>query len=163
MEQLWTRLILPVGETRSATHPYARVEGFDYSHFAKYEIIESTTGETMKRHLEWMRSTLPFSKAAPDELRCIDAKRILTEERTFADSKSSLGLQLADIAASTLCRALNEHLRLPGWIPVSQLLIRKKTAPFIQLGKTAEQYRGLEPHAAMVWRTLDAKSKAMVI
>jgi len=163
MEQLWTTLILPVGESRSAMRPYAKVEGFDYSHFAKYEITESTADERMKRHLEWMRSALPFSKTAPDELHCIDAKRILTEERAFADSKSNLGLQLADIAASTLCRALNEHLQLPGWEPVSQLLIRKKTAPFIQLGKTAEQYRGLEPHAAMVWRTLDAKSKAMVI
>ncbi|MBI4443427.1 MAG: DUF3800 domain-containing protein [Acidobacteria bacterium] len=163
IEQLWSTLILPFGVSRSAKHPYAKVEGFDYSHFAKYEITESTADERMQRHLEWMRSALPFSMTAPDELHCIDAKRIWTEERAFADSKSNLGLQLADIAASTLCRALNDHLQLPGWESVSQILIRKKTAPFIQLGKTAKQYPVLEPHAAMVWRTLDAKSKAMVI
>jgi len=163
MEQLWATLVLLVGEARSATQPFAKVEGFDYSHFAKYEITESSADESMKRHLEWMRSALPFSKPPSGELRCIDAKRIWTEERTFADSKSNLGLQLADIAASTLCRALNDHLQLPGWEPVSQILIRKKTAPFIQLGKAAEQNCGLEPHAAMVWRTLDAKSKAMVL
>lgn len=163
MEQIWSTLIMPIGESESARHPYARVEGFDYSHFAKYEIDESTADEKMKRHLQWMRSTLPFAKAVPDQLRCIDAKRIWTEERSFADSKGNLGLQLADIAASTLCRALNDHLQLPGWEPVSQILIRKKTAPFIQLGKAAEQHCGLEQHAAMVWRTLDAKSKAMVL
>lgn len=163
MEQLWSTLILPFGEPRSAKHPHAKVEGFDYSHFAKYEIDESTADEKMKRHLQWMRSTLPFSKAVPDQLRCIDAKRIWTEERSFADSKGNLGLQLADIAASTLCRALNDHLQLPGWEPVSQILIRKKTAPFIQLGKAAEKDCGSEPHAAKVWRTLDAKSQPMVL
>jgi hypothetical protein len=161
MEQTWTALILPVGEAQSAQHGFARVEGFDYSHFAKYEITESTADEGMRRHLEWMRSTLPFSTAPPTELHCIDAKRILTEERAFADSQNNLGLQLADIAASTLCRAFNNHLQRTGWEPVSQILIRKKTAPFIQLGKAARQ-KGLERHAATVWRTLDAKGKAMV-
>lgn len=163
MEQLWTTLILPFGESQSARHPFAEVDGFDYRYFGKYEIAESTGDERMKRHLEWMRSALPFSEPAPDELRCIDAKRILNEERAFADSRSNLGLQLADIVASTLCRAYNRHLQLPGWEPVSLLLVRKRTAPFMQVGKAAEQYRGLEPHAAMVWRTLDARSKAMVI
>ena len=163
MEQLWSTLIMTVGESESARHPYARVEGFDYSHFAKYEIDESTADEKTKRHLQWMRSTLPFSKAVPDHLRCINAKRIWTEERSFADSKDNLGLQLADIAASTLCRALNDHLQLPGWEPLSQILIRKKIAPFILLGKAAEKDCGLEQHAEKVWRTLDAKSQPMVL
>ncbi len=117
----------------------------------------------MKRHLQWMRDTLPSSKTMPEQLRCINAKRIWTEERAFADSESDLGLQLADIAASTLCRALNGHLQQPGWEPISQILIRKKIAPFIQLGKAAEQRPSLETHAARVWRQLDAKSKAMVL
>ena len=163
MEQLWSTLIMPVGESESARHPYARVEGFDYSHFAKYEIDESTADKKTKRHLQWMRSTLPFSKAVPDHLRCINAKRVWTEERSLADSKDNLGLQLADIAASTLCRALNGHLQLPGWEPLSQILICKKTAPFIQLGKAAEKDCGLEQHAEKVWRILDAKSQPMVL
>jgi hypothetical protein len=57
MEHLWSTLILPIGESRSAQHPYAKVQGFDYSHFAKYEIEEATTDEKMKRHLQWMRDT----------------------------------------------------------------------------------------------------------
>src|SRR5262245_38966833 len=51
MEQLWSTLVLPFGEPRSALRPYARVEGFDYSHFSKYEIEEDTAGEEMRRHL----------------------------------------------------------------------------------------------------------------
>ena len=163
MEQLWSTLILPIGESESARHPYARVEGFDYSHFAKYEIDESTADEKTKRHLQWMRSTLPFSKAAPDHLRCINAKRIWTEERSFADSKDTLGLQLADIAASILSRALNGNLQPRGWKPISNLLIRKKDVPIVKLGKAAEQQSRLEPHSAKVWRILDANSKAMLL
>jgi hypothetical protein len=164
MEQLWSTLLLPIGESRSAQQPYAEVEGFDYTHFAKYEVDETTADERMQRHLKWMRETLPSSKPRPGPLRCIDAKRIWTEERAFEDSKNNLGLQLADIAATTLCRALNGNLQQPGWEPISQLLIRKKTAPFVQLGKAAAgQHPPLDPHAAKVWRTLDAKSQAMVL
>ena len=174
MEQLWSTLVLPFGETRSAQRPYARVEGFDYSHLAKYEIDESTTDNKRKRHLKWMRETLPFAKAVPDQLHCLDAKRIWTEELAFADSENNLGLQLADIAASILCRALNGNLQLRGWKPISNLLIRKKIAPmqttvkkrigpFVMLGKAAEQQSSLEPHGAKVWRILDANSKAMVL
>ncbi len=163
MEQMWTALVLPVGESRSAQQPFAKVEGFDCSHFAKYEISESTADEKMKRHLQWMRGALPFSKTPADNLLCIDAKRILSDERTFADSKSNLGLQLADIVASTICRAYNGHLQPAGWEPVSKLLVRKRIAPIMQIGKAAEDQRGVEAHAAAVWRTLDARSKAMVI
>jgi hypothetical protein len=163
MEQMWTALILPVGESQSARHGFARVDGFDYSHFSKYEITGSNADEGMKRHLEWMRNTLPFSKMPPAELRCIDAKGILTEERAFADSRDNLGLQLADVTASTLCRAFNGHLQQPGWEPVSHVLIRKKTAPFIRLGEAARREQGLERHAAAVWRTLDAKAKSMIL
>ena len=110
-----------------------------------------------------MRETLRFAKTVPDQLRCLDAKRIWTEELAFADSKNNLGLQLADIAASILYRALNGHLQARGWEPISNLLIRKKIAPIVKLGKAAEQQSSLEPHAARVWRKLDANSKAMVL
>ena len=162
MEQLWSGLFLPFGEPRSAQRPFSMVEGFDYSHFARYKIDESSADDRMKLHLRWMRETLPFSKAVPDELHCIDAKRIWTEERVFEDSKNSLGLQLADIAATTLCRGLNGNLQRPGWEPLARLLIRKKTVPFVQLGKAARQHPDLEPHDAGVWRILDANSQPMV-
>jgi len=164
MEQLWSTLILPFGEPRSALRPYAKVEGFDYSHFAKYEIDEDTADEKMRRHLQWMRENLPSSKPLPPKLRCLDAKRIWTEERCFGDSRYNLGLQLADIASTTLCRALNGNLQQPGWEPMAGLLIRKKTAPFLQIGKAAScQHPPLEPHAATVWRTLHGKGLSMML
>jgi Protein of unknown function (DUF3800) len=162
MEQLWTTLVLPVGETRSARRPYARVEGFDYSHFSKYELSEATA-DKVKRHLEWMRKTLPHASLPPDHVEGINARLLLSEERSFADSRSSLGLQLADIVASTLCRALNGHLQRSGWEGAAKLLIRKKVAPFIHLGLAAQDDQPLEPHAAKVWKTLDARSRGMIV
>jgi hypothetical protein len=164
MEQLWSTLILPFGVPRSALRPYAKVEGFDYSHFAKYEIDEDTADEKMRRHLQWMRENLPSSNPLPPKLRCLDAKRIWTEERCFEDSQNNLGLQLADIASTTLCRALNGNLQQSGWEPMARLLIRKKTAPFLQIGKAADgQHPPLEAHAATVWTTLHGKGVSMML
>ena len=39
MEQLWSTLILPFGESWSAQRPLAIVEGFDYSHCASHQIV----------------------------------------------------------------------------------------------------------------------------
>jgi hypothetical protein len=164
MEQLWSALMLPMGESRSSLYPYARVEGFDYTHFAKYEVDEATAEDKMSRHLKWMRETLPSASPRTEPLRCIDAKKLWTEKRSFEDSKNSLGLQLADIAATTLCRALNGNLQQAGWKPISRLLIRKKTAPFLQIGRAARgQHPALDPVAEKVWRTLDANSQSMVL
>ena len=139
MERLWSELILPIGESRSLKRPYATMSGLDYSHFAKYEIDETTTDETMRSHLQWMREMRSQSRGPSAEpLRCIDAKKIWNEERAFAESRNSLGLQLADIAATSLCRALNGNLQAPGWNPMAHLLIRKAVAPFLQIGKAAD-------------------------
>jgi hypothetical protein len=111
-----------------------------------------------------MRETLPGSECRSKPLRGIDAKRIWTEERVFDDSQDNLGLQLADITATTLCRALNGNLQQPGWKPISRLLIRKRTAPFLQIGKAADSnHPPLDTRAANVWRILDANSQAMVL
>ncbi len=161
MERLWSTLMMPIGESRSAKQPYARVHGFDYTYFAKFEVDETTATEEMKRHASWIRKTLLESQARP--LRFIDAKRIWTEERMFEDSKNSLGLQLADIVATTLCRALNGNLQQSGWKPLSRLLIRKGTAPFLQLGKAAGgRHAPLERRAAGVWRILHTNSLEMI-
>ncbi len=118
----------------------------------------------MARHLKWMRETLPSSTRRTDPLTGIDAKKLLTEKRSFEDSRNNLGLQLADIASTTLCRALNGNLLSAGWKPFARLLIRKKTAPFLQIGKAAlGQYPPLDHRAENVWRTLDANSQAMVL
>jgi hypothetical protein len=91
-------------------------------------------------------------KTSPTQAAPPGCKRIWTEERCFKDSQNNLGLQLADIASTTLCRAMNGNLMPPGWEPMARLLIRKKTARFLQIGTAAGgQHPPLEAHAATVW------------
>lgn len=76
----------------------------------------------MLRHMEWVSSV---SGKPIDSVR-VDASLLLTEQRTFEDSLNSLGLQLCDMLAAILRRALNNRLQLPGWKDFGRLLIRHR-------------------------------------
>lgn len=113
-----------------------------------------------------MREHLPRPRRLPSKRPYLEANRILTEEPYFEDSQHNLGLQLADIAATTLFLALNGNLRQEGWAPMAgqliRKLIRKRTAPFLQLGQATTGHPPLEPHAAKIWRTLRDKELPMM-
>jgi hypothetical protein len=162
MERAWTMLILPAGEAQSTRSPFPRIIGADYSNFAKYEITEASADPEMVRHLAWMRETHKIDKP-PANFRCLDWKRLLTEERSFADSKDHLGLQLADIAATTLRRALNRQLQQDGWELFGRLLVRKRVAPFVQIGSAASARQTLDSDATAVWHALTRHAKNMIV
>ena len=68
----------------------------------------------------------------------INAKLLLTEQRTFQDSRDSLGLQLSDMLAAILRRALNNRLQFPGWKDFGSLLVRhRQAAPHVPLDDVA--------------------------
>jgi Protein of unknown function (DUF3800) len=114
----------------------------------------------MVRHIQWLDSVFGKTPKAKDAVS-IDAKRLLTEQQTFEDSRDSLGLQLTDMLASILCRALNDHFQFPGWKDFGALLIRhwEPGTGFIQLGPGADT--PLRGHAKKVCQVLDARAKGM--
>jgi uncharacterized protein DUF3800 len=106
MEETWSTLILPMGESDFAREPLACIEGKDYSHFeTKYGFTAETADPETLRHSKWVSSAYRIPERNKGVIG-IDAKRILTEHQTFEDSRKSLGLQLADMLASILRRAL---------------------------------------------------------
>ena len=123
---------------------------------------EAIADPEMARHMAWLRETQKLDKQ-PGALRFLNWKLLLTEEQIFADSKEHLGLQLADITATTFRRALNNHLRPEGWEPFGQLLTHKRIAPFVLLGKPGTAKRYLDEYATTVWRTLTRQAKNMLI
>lgn len=160
MEKMWSTLILPAGEGRFARNPLTSLAGADYSRFdAHYGIAPDN--EKMMRHIEWMRQI--YGEAPDGNRRTVDAKRLLTEQLSFRDSRDSLGLQIADILATTLRRALNQKLRLSGWREFGKLLVRKRKdqSRFIALGAQAESC--LTGHLEEVWWQLDSCSKSMLL
>ena len=161
MEETWTILLLPAAESHFMKTPFISLIGADYSHFAHYE-VDLASDEDMARHLDWAHAAYGRQEKLPREGRVIDAKRVLTGQQTFSDSRDSLGLQLADILASILRRALNSRLQPSGWEDFGKLVVHSKDSGwFVQLGK------GLAPtspqgNVTNVWHALNSRSKPMI-
>ncbi len=101
-----------MSEGHFARNPLVSLKGADYSHFdAQYGIDPSD--QEMKRHIEWTREAYGIRDG--DRPPGLNAGLLLGEQTEFADSANSLGLQLADMLATLLRRALNNRLQPPGW------------------------------------------------
>jgi len=160
MEETWSTLILPSSESHFMKKPFKMLKGADYSHFERYE-VDLQFDEGMARHLTWLREVHGRSK--PDlSKKVTNSKRLLTEQLSFLDSRESLGLQLADMLASILRRALNNHLQKSGWKDFGRLVVYDpRPGWFSRLGPEIEN--PVWPHTAIdVWHTLRASAKRMV-
>lgn len=163
MEETWSTLVLPVSEGRFAEEPLIGILEEDYSYFdARYGFNQATIEPETLRHIQWLRSVSGKGSLGKDERLGINAKLLLTEQRTFEDSRDSLGLQLADMLATILRRALNDQLQYPGWKDFGGLLIRHHNSGtgFIQLGAGEEIL--MTGHARRVCEILDSKAKSMI-
>lgn len=162
MEETWSTLILPISESAFAREPLICLKEEDYSHFnARYGLTEATADPEMLRHMQWLSSRHGKPTRAKGTVGT-NAKLLLTEQRTFQDSRDSLGLQLSDMLAAILRRALNDRLKFPGWKDFGGLLVRHGQAGdgFVQLG-TGGQIPMLG-HARRVCEVLHARAKDMV-
>jgi Protein of unknown function (DUF3800) len=163
MEETWSTLVLPVTERRFAEEPLIGILEEDYSYFdARYGFNRATIEPDELRHLQWLRSVSGKGLLGEDERLGVNAKLLLTQQRTFKDSRDSLGLQLADMLAAILRRALNNQLQYPGWKDFGGLLVRHHNSGtgFIQLGAGPEM--AMPSHARGVCKILDSKAKSMV-
>ena len=117
----------------------------------------------MSRHVQWMRE--PYGIPDTERPPGLNATLLLSEQRKFADSASSPGLQLADMLATILRRALNNHLQSPGWARFGRLLIAdKSTTPFLQLGPPDSRGQALSgQQIEKVWRALKSGNKWMLV
>jgi hypothetical protein len=163
MEETWSTLILPMGENAFGKNPLGCIEGGAYSYFdATYGFTKDSADPEMRRHMEWLDAVYKESRTEEGAIG-IDAKRLLTKHRIFEDSRNSVGLQLADMLAAVLRRALNGRLQFDGWKDFGRLLIRHHNPGegFIQLGAGRDISRS--NHAEKVCRALDSKAKSMLL
>ena len=166
MEDMWTKYILPIGESRFAKSPLKALIGADYSHLdARYACTLDTADERTLRHFRWMQNVYGCNPGA-DGKPVLDAKALLGDQRDFPDSRQSLGIQVADMLATILRRAFNDRLGYAGWKKFGTLLVRRNPdeSRFLELGAS----RGSEPtlldgHAKKVWVELDDRAKSMMV
>jgi len=162
MEDTWSTLILPMSESAFAIDPLICIRGEDYSYFdTRYGITKATADPEILRHSEWLASVHRRPTRAEDSVG-INAKLLLTEKRTFQDSRDSLGLQLTDMLAAILRRALNDRLQFSGWKDFGGLLVRHRQPGdgFIQLGPGGDI--PMLGHARKVCERLHARAKDMI-
>ena len=115
----------------------------------------------MNRHLQWTREAyrIPDVDHAPG----LNAGLLLTEQLDFADSASSLGLQLADMLAAILRRALNDRLQAPGWEKFGRLLIADRSTPFFQFSPPDGRSPQMRGQIEKVWPALKTGNKEMLV
>jgi len=161
MEETWSTLILPMSEGHFAQHPLPTLKEADYSHFDERYGIDPKNDE-MKRHIEWTREAYGIrDDGRPPGL---NAGLLLNEQRQFADSINSLGLQLADMLATILRRALNNRLQPPGWKDFGRLLISDRSTPILQLGPPDGRRGRLSgQQIEKVWKALTSGNKSMLL
>ena len=160
MERVWTTIVLPISENHFMREPFEALEGADYSFFEASYMVDTTVDKRMAQHVAWARSV--YGQDAGSDKRVIAGRRLIKGDQRFADSREELGLQLADMLATILRRALNGRLQEAGWRDVGKLLVNEhEPSWFVQLGPTEPRKPGPEVHR--VWRAVKRKSKSMLI
>lgn len=119
-EEIWKTLFMAFLQTGSLKKPLMHIRGADYSYFRPFEIDESTTDEKARRTIEFLIAAAPPEQGG-SPFTGVDMNRVFQQLR-FADSKSELGVQLADISVSACSRAFNGTLKIEGWRRLGSIL-----------------------------------------
>ncbi|MGB7200811.1 MAG: DUF3800 domain-containing protein [Pyrinomonadaceae bacterium] len=158
-EKAWSTIIYVTMSTQSLNNPISFVEGGDYSYLDKFYKDVSRDAETLTE-----------MGLDPDELKSINLGKILGEHRAFQDSKTSLGLQLADILVTSTRRALRGNLGQAGWENIGRLIINKQITGkgngihpiMINLQKAKENTTVPITTAVDVYKTYLSKGKSIL-
>src|SRR5208282_1145044 len=158
MEDTWSSLVLPMSEGHFARMPLPCLRGADYSHFDDRYQIDANDKEMM-RHVKWVREA--YGMHDVNRPLGLNSTRLLSEQRQFVDSAASTGLQLSDILAGILRRALNDRLQRPGWKNFGRLLIADRRTPFLQFDVSRDGSGRMYGQIEKVWPALKAGNKEM--
>lgn len=109
-ERLWIDLVPGFVQARSLREAHPTLEGGDYSHMSRFGASEISLPEDLKA----------LSQASESSFRAWNIGLVLSEDRMFPDSRTSLGVQLADVMVNGLRRGFNAQL---PW-DVARLLAR---------------------------------------
>ena len=114
-EQAWLAMAYPSLAIGKNDEPMQQIYGGDYTHLEKFY-----------RPKEQLRDWQKENKYYDEENSVGISLRTLLRDLRFGNSKQHLGLQLADIIANGIQRALNGKLREDGYLGIGQLMIKQR-------------------------------------
>jgi hypothetical protein len=127
-EVLWKKIVFPLLQAISLDDPWMRVVGgvFDYSAFARFNM---PIPDYMRPHVR---------NPGLNDGTGLDLGKLFGESLAFPDSKGEPGLQLADIVASALTKAMNGKLPPEVFRPFGRVMVekphRESTVRMVALG-----------------------------
>jgi hypothetical protein len=155
-ERTWSLVIFPIMYSQSLKEPMSYVEGGDYSHFE--ERFERSDEEEIERY----EAEGKFEKGSIGALKL---ELILGQSFKFQDSKSNVGLQMADILATATRRALNGTLGSSGWGNIGSLMIAQPSVlhTFKLNTGNEEEFKTIKTPFYGVIKTYESKAKSMFL
>ena len=146
-EELWSTLLLPMLDGNSSLRV---LDEGDYSYLEKnYEMPK-------EKMSEWRRARL-----SKKSIGATDLKKLISEQLTFEDSKSNIGLQLVDIVASAFSRAMNGTLKRKGWRHLGMLMVEASN-PVI-FDQSLDPDLEIKERHVLVWQKIKSNLKPMFI
>lgn len=135
-EDWWSKIIMPVTQSKTMRAPFARVEGGDYSF---QERFRTEPGADLRQF---------FGKIDSDDF--FDLRPILSDKFSFS-SDVLPGLEAIDIIANATRRALNGNLKNFGWSGILSLMVHRRDhyLKFMTLATTDKGRHSL-PYADVV-------------
>lgn len=151
-EDAFEKVAPPLLQARSIREPVAWVRGFDYRHFEAYEFKDGEAPDYLQREYG-----LP-------PMEGFNVQKLLRENLRFVDSNESDGVQVADLLASGLRRALRHAFDDPFGVAsrLGRLMVEnvkgRQSVNLISLGP--EQV--ISAPTAEIVRRMDESSKAFI-
>lgn len=128
-EKAWSTVIYPAIYAESIKQPLLMVEGGDYSYFERFYESVDREREIAQEHPEF----------AANEIGSLATRKLLGESFKFEDSKKNAGLQIVDILANTMQRALNGKLDKSGWGEIGSLTINLQPIRIISFNTSSNR------------------------
>jgi hypothetical protein len=118
-EKWWRGSLMGLLQSRYMREPFGRLKGGDYSAYHRH-FPDLPTPDYLRPHLE-----KPVGKGCD--------LRVFTRELEFSVSEDHVGLQIADVLANALRRALSDRLGADGWGPISRLMIHRSDGAIVPI------------------------------
>jgi len=156
-EELWSKIITPMLQSKSLEEPFIQLDGADYSYFSKYFGVKPEPPEHLKTVVSGKK---PFNY--------VEIKEIYHSNLRFEQLHKNYGLQIIDILTNAIRRAMNGNLQISGWSQIGKLMVQsERGSQAIQLlnfsGKKPIDYKGVNPPYWNVLPIIERTCKPILI
>ena len=134
-EQAWYTTIFPSIRHQTIQNPILRIQNGDYTYLEPFYSLPPDLAAQAERDLRNEPDKMPF-----------DVGPIFKKDFKFQDSKENIGLQLADIVANGIQRALNGKLKEEGYACIGGLFVLQEDLAIriIRMDPNAEEYHAVK-------------------